>query len=190
MNSSSSFLARFWLAFLLFFRILFDPEFARRALALRAASTGPEHDEVQKGSEALAPRTDASLPTPDPVGPALQLLGILQREGRLVDFLEQDVESFSDEDIGAAARVVHDGCRTALRKYVEVQSVRTEDEGSRVHVESKFDAERLKLTGNVEGSGPFEGVLRHRGWIATSIHLPQMVAGHNANVIAPAEVEL
>src|SRR6185369_11868734 len=84
---------------------------------------------------------------------ALQLLSLLQREGRLVDFLEEDVASFTDADIGAAARVVHSGCRKALREHVTLEPVRGEDEGAKVTLPSGAD-QAVKLTGNVQGKGP------------------------------------
>jgi hypothetical protein len=131
----------------------------------------------------------APVPAPTPE-PALQLLALFQREGRLVDFLEQDIASFDDAEIGAAARVVHDGCRKALRAHAKLAPVRTEEEGKRVTLEAGFRPAEVKLSGNVQGTAPYTGVLRHRGWRATELTLPTPVAGYEATVIAPAEVEL
>jgi hypothetical protein len=137
------------------------------------------------------PQTDsAPEPAVRDLSPALQLLSLLQRQGRLVDFLRQDVADFSDEDIGAAARVVHDGCRKALEQHLDLEPVRDEDEGARVRVEAPIDAARLKLVGNVAGAGPYAGVLRHRGWRATRVQLPDLVGDHDPRVLAPAELEL
>jgi hypothetical protein len=121
---------------------------------------------------------------------ALQLLALFQREGRLVDFLEEDVSSFADADIGAAARVVHAGCRKALREHVKLEPVRGEAEGAKVTLEAGFDAQLVKLTGAVQGKGPHEGTLRHRGWRVSNVTLPSAVSGHDARVLAQAEVEL
>jgi hypothetical protein len=121
---------------------------------------------------------------------ALQLLGLLQREGRLVDFLQDDVADFGDAEIGAAARVVHGGCRKALREHVSFEAVRDEEEETRVRVEAGFDANALRLTGNVVGEPPFEGVLQHRGWRVVEIKLPKLAKGCDLSVVAPAEVEL
>jgi Domain of unknown function (DUF2760) len=120
----------------------------------------------------------------------MQLLALLQREGRLVDFLEQDVASFSDADIGAAARVVHEGCRRALRSHATVAPVRTEDEGARVTITSDVPPDEIKLTGKVEGVPPYSGILRHRGWRVTGLVLPRAVRASDTSVVAPAEVEL
>lgn len=122
--------------------------------------------------------------------PALQLLALLQREGRLVDFVRQDVAGFSDEDIGAAARVVHEGCRRALTEHVPIEPLRDEAEGDSVSLEGPVNSAEVKLVGKVSGSGPYRGTLRHRGWRATRISLPELVGTHDATVLAAAEVEL
>jgi hypothetical protein len=121
---------------------------------------------------------------------ALVLLALLQREGRLVDFLEQDVADFDDEEIGAAARTVHEGCRKALRSHATVEPVRDEDEDSRVTIEAGYAPSEVKLTGAVGPKPPYAGVLRHRGWRVRELSLPEPVAGHDVQVVAPAEVEL
>ena len=176
------FFERLVLAWAAYFRILFDAAYAAR---VRAAAT-----------EAPALPEPKPAPKPEPVkvesvDPALQLLALFQREGRFVDFLEEDVTSFPDADVGAAARVVHDGCRKALRAHGKLVAVRKEDEGARVTVEEKeTKSGAVKLTGNVVGSAPFSGALRHRGWRVEDLHLPTAAEGHDAKVIAPAEVEL
>jgi hypothetical protein len=121
---------------------------------------------------------------------ALQLLSLLQREGRFVDFLQQDIASFPDADVGAAARVVHEGCRKALRTHAEIAPVRGEEEGARVQLAAGFDANAVKLVGDVRGEPPYAGVLRHRGWRAKRLELPQVVGSYDAHILAPAEVEL
>jgi hypothetical protein len=92
--------------------------------------------------------------------------------------------------VGAAARVVHEGCRKALRTHAEIEPVRAEDEGARVKLEGGFDADSVKLVGDVKGEPPYAGVLRHRGWRARKLELPRLVGAHDAHILAPAEVEL
>ena len=136
-------------------------------------------------------------PRPDPsdvaaareVG-ALSLLALLQREGRFVDFLQQDMASFGDEEIGAAARVVQAGCRKALGEHAKIEPVRDEKEGDRIEVPVGYEPSAVKLVGNVRGAPPFKGALLHRGWRASSLSLPELVSGHDVHVLAPAEVEL
>ena len=177
---------RLWFAWVCFFRVLFDGGFASAAWAARGAAPALPAAPVPPSP---LPPTLASTVAPEPVR-ALQLLSLLQREGRLVDFLQQDITTFPDADVGAAARVVHDGCRKALRAHATIEPVRSEDEGARVVLNEGFAPDDVRLTGNVGGQPPYAGVLRHRGWRATRLDLPQLMAGHDAHVLAPAEVEL
>lgn len=181
MTDSLSFGSRFVLAFVCFFRVLFDGELAARIA--RALETTPKSlPEPETPAKPEPKRVD--------VASALQLLGLLQRQGRLVDFLQQDVAGFADADIGAAARVVHEGCRQVMVEHAEIEPVRSEDEGAKVTLEEGFDAASVKLTGNVKGSAPFQGVLKHRGWRVTKLELPKVLEGHDPHVVAQAEVEL
>ena len=190
------FVTRLWFAYVVFFRVLFNGTYAAE---LHAANAPPAPGALPPAPEAkvLPIRPVAAVVSP-PAAPvtaastdaALQLLALLQREGRFVDFLEEDVASFADADIGAAARVVHAGCRKALREHVSLEPVRTEEEGVKVTLQGPIDAGDVKLTGNVTGKGPFTGTLRHRGWRASGISLPTAVAGHDARIHAQAEVEL
>jgi hypothetical protein len=177
---------RIWLAFACFFRILIDGAFAARVFSARRASPAlaeePEVVPAEKPAKA-SPRASA------PANSALVLLALLQREGRLVDFVQQDIDGFADEEIGAAARVLHAGCREALRRHATIAPIRSEEEDSRVEVEDGIESGAVKLVGAVGGEPPYRGILRHRGWRVT-LSLPQPTTGHDAAVVAPAEVEL
>ena len=120
----------------------------------------------------------------------LFVLSVLQQDGRLIDFLQQDVAAFSDEEVGTAARVVHGGCRKALQRLVTTTPVLKESEGAIVTVPAGFDANRIRLTGNVTGQAPFKGTLKHHGWITTDLKFPTLSESIDYRVIAPAEVEL
>jgi len=181
------FTTRLWFAWACFFRVLFDGAFAARAFQARAALPAVPAPPL---AVAEAPRPQAPAASAPDLGPALQLLALFQREGRFVDFLEQDVAAFGDAEIGAAARVVHEGCRKALRAHAKLSPVRTEEEGARVTLQPGYSPSEVKLTGNVAGSPPYTGTLVHRGWRAAEVTLPTAVAGHDARVLAPAEVEL
>jgi len=187
------FFTRIWFAWIAYFKVLFDGAFAARVYHDKALPPAPEEPKKEekkgekKGEKKEEKKEEKKPPSTDA---ALQLLALLQREGRFVDFLEEDVSSFPDEDIGAAARVVHQGCRKALKEHVELTPVRSEEEGAKVTLEEGFEPAAVKLTGNVEGKGPYTGTLRHRGWKVVTVKLPQPVAGHDARVIAQAEVEL
>jgi hypothetical protein len=194
-DSNVSFLGRISLAVGTFFSILGDGEFAARVQRLRSGAPMP-------ASPAPAP-APAAAPAPAPAPPpapvvikqatpdaALQLLGLLQRDARFVDFIEEDVAGYSDADIGAAARVVHGGCRNVLREHFTIRPVRDEAEGSRITLPEGFDATAVRVTGNVVGKAPFSGSLSHRGWRVEEVRLPRLAESHDAKVIAPAEVEL
>jgi|SRR5581483_4694136 len=140
------------------------------------------------------PQTEAEQLTPAPpavpeVAPALRLLGMLQEEGRFVDFVQEELGPYPDDQIGAAVRSIHEGCRKALGEHIGFEPVMKAAEGETVTVEPGFDPASIRLVGNVTGTPPFTGVLRHPGWRATRAVLPAR-AGHDPHVIAPAEVEL
>ncbi|MDD5579662.1 MAG: DUF2760 domain-containing protein [Methylobacter sp.] len=138
-----------------------------------------------------------SAPAPEPVvlkeatpDAALQLLGLLQKEARFIDFIKEDVSAYNDADIGIAARVVHEGCNKAIDEHFSLAPVRCEQEGSKITLPQGFDAATVRLTGNIVGTAPFTGTLVHKGWQVTNIRLPKLTQKHNANIVAPAEVEL
>jgi hypothetical protein len=138
------------------------------------------------------PVTPSAPPPPPPEPddtPALRLLGMLQEEGRFVDFLEEDLAPYPDEQIGAAARGIHEGCRKALGERIAFEPVLRGAEGDEVTVDAGFDPAAIRLTGNVGGAPPFHGVLRHTGWRVTHAALPAR-RGHDPRLIAPAEVEI
>ncbi|MBX3028423.1 DUF2760 domain-containing protein [bacterium] len=120
---------------------------------------------------------------------ALRLLALLQKEGRLVDFLEEDIQPYTDAQVGAAVRAIHAGCRKALHERMEITRIYPEDDGATVEVASGFEPAAVRLTGNVHGQPPFQGVLQHGGWRATHVALPK-TAGVDAAILAPAEVEV
>ena len=122
---------------------------------------------------------------------AVQMLAVLQREGRLIDFLEEDLSQYEDAQIGAAVRNIHQGCKQALNEYVELDPIFKEEEGSQVSVPEGFDSKAIRLTGNVIGDPPFSGTLRHRGWRVAKVELPQPTTEQTKDwVLAPAEVEV
>jgi hypothetical protein len=183
-DSTSSFLDRISLAFGTFFAVLSDREFASRLQRFRFGADSAQTKSAKAPAAATSPLKE---PTADA---ALQLLALLQREARLVDFLEEDIAAYPDADIGVAARLVHEGCRKVLREHFTMQPVREEPEGSRVTLDEGFDAAAIRVTGNVVGAPPFRGSISHRGWRVTAVRLPRLAETHDTRVIAPAEVEL
>ncbi len=184
--SDPSFFARIALAFAAFFRVLFSAAYAGRVARLESGEATPP----TPAAPPAAPKPEAPKLRSAPTDSALQLLGLLQREGRFLDFIQEDVAGFSDAEVGAAARVVHESVRKALQGHLELERVRSEPEGSRIQVPQGFSANEIRLTGNVVGEAPFTGTLTHAGWRAKRFELPQLSEGNDLRVLAPAEVEL
>jgi hypothetical protein len=125
-------------------------------------------------------------PNPEPV----RFLGLLQREGRLIDFLTENISSYDDAQVGAAVREIHRKCQAALGEHLEMEPVLTQEEGMTVEVPAGFDPSRIRLTGNVAGDPPFRGTLLHRGWRVRAVKLAPPPEGQDEFVLQPAEVEL
>jgi hypothetical protein len=177
-QSETSFLARLRTAMSCFTRALANPDFCRQATELLR----PSQPQARPKSVELPPeRVHAS---------GLAVLSMLQREGRLIDFLKEDMAAFSDAEIGAAARVVHAGCRKVLSEYFAIEPALKDAEGATVQVPAGFDAQRIRLTGNIAGQPPFRGTLKHHGWMATAVRLPAVSETLDPRVLAAAEVEL
>ncbi|MFP4477429.1 MAG: DUF2760 domain-containing protein [Desulfatibacillaceae bacterium] len=120
----------------------------------------------------------------------LHMLSILQREGRLLDFLSEDLEQYDDDQIGAAVRGIQESCKKVMEKHLSPEPVMSREEGDEVVVEPGFDPDSVKLVGNVSGQPPFKGVLRHRGWRAGKFDLPTFHTHGDPRIMAPAEVEV
>ncbi|MBI3757183.1 MAG: DUF2760 domain-containing protein [Deltaproteobacteria bacterium] len=121
---------------------------------------------------------------------AVQLLSLFQREGRLVDFLREDIQSYDDAQVGAAVRTIHQSCREVLAEHLTLEPVLNGNEGDDITVPKDFDPSAIRLTGNVTGEPPFRGALRHAGWRANKVKLPAQPAGQDPQIVAPAEVEI
>ena len=131
---------------------------------------------------------ESSAPLKGEVG-HLRLLAILQRSGRLVDFLKEDISGFTDAQVGAAAREVHAECAKALEELVTIRPLYEESEGARIKLPVGYEAATVKLTGKVVGQPPYEGILVHRGWKAAKRSLPKQAVAQT-EVISPAEIEV
>jgi hypothetical protein len=179
---------RFILAIKCFFAVLFGrslpPEIVRtiELPAPTAPKALPEGAQAQP--QAPAPAPPASAPG------AVDVLALLQREGRLIDFLEEPIDGYGDAQIGAAVRDIHRGCKKVLSEYFAIEPVMTDGENAQVTVQDGFDARAIRLVGNVVGQPPFRGVLRHHGWRTTRVALPGLREAQGPAILAPAEVEL
>jgi hypothetical protein len=139
---------------------------------------------------AAAPQPPPPAPSVADSAPAVQLLALLQRDGRLVDFLMEDLGSYSDAQIGAAVRDVHGGCRRVLDRYVTLEAILAGREREPVTVGQEFDPATVRLLGRVTGRPPFRGTLLHRGWRVSRVELPPPASGEGRSIVAPAEVEV
>jgi hypothetical protein len=120
----------------------------------------------------------------------LHLLTLLQREGRLMDFLGEDLSAYDDAQIGMAVRSIQQSCKSAIEKQLHPKAVMDAEEESEVTVAAGFDPNAVKLVGKVTGEPPFQGILRHKGWRATGVEIPTLADKDDPLVIAPAEVEI
>jgi hypothetical protein len=191
-------MGRFGLAFKAFFRVLSDDTFAEgtrglmegRSLTAAAPAHAPAPTTAKAASPAVVPAAAAAAAARSE---ALTLLSVLQREARLLDFLKENITPYSNEQVGAAVRDVHRDASASLERMFALQPVMSQPEGASVEVPTGADAARVRLVGNVAGSPPFRGTLRHAGWEATKLQLPEWTGGGDdasARVVAPAEVEL
>jgi hypothetical protein len=127
---------------------------------------------------------------PKPSAEPLRLLTLLQREGRLLDFLLEDISATTDEQIGAGVRELHRKAQAAVKEHLTLEPVLPQEEGAQVEVPPGFDPSAVRLTGNVTGQPPFRGTLQHHGWRVKGYKLHAAPEGQDEFVIQPAEVEL
>jgi Domain of unknown function (DUF2760) len=167
---------RWQYAFRAFFSLIFQGRIADDILSAFVSKPAPV-------------ATPVAAQPPDTTSRATQVLALLQRDGRLIDFLMEDLAAYPDAQIGAAVRDVHSGCREMMSRYLTLTPVFDGEEGSRVTIERGTDPARVKVVGNVTDSPPVQGVLRHRGWEVSRMELPPL-QGTGLTIIAPAEVEV
>jgi Domain of unknown function (DUF2760) len=165
-------------------------DFRRIGLELRASVRILRDRAFADQVEALLNPPPKPAVPPKPSGAPLRLLALLQREGRLVDFLLEDVQPYTDEQVGAAVRDIHRQCQAALKEHLVLESVMPQGEGAQVEVPPGFDPSAVRLTGNVTGTPPFRGTLRHQGWRVRELKLAPPPEGQDEFVLMPAEVEL
>jgi hypothetical protein len=176
-------LNRIALAFRCFFSLLFSgsvPDDTLKVLGL-----------VRRGGAAAASKSTAApaAPAAKTSDGALQFLGILQRDSRLIDFLMEDISAYSDDQVGAAVRELHGQCKDALGRYLALAPVIDGVEGTYAKTPAD-DANLVKFIGNVPAGKPAGGTLRHKGWRVTRVDLPAIGGKQDVTVIAPAEIEI
>ena len=181
------------LAFQVFFKTMFSAEVSKGVRSLLAGEPLPKITSEGKVRQQEGESQHRQLATEPPPkrSEAITLLAALQREARLVDLVQQPLNQFSDEQIGAAARSVLADSAAVLSRFFALKPVLSEGEGEEVQVPAGYEPARYKLSGNVSGNAPFSGKLAHAGWEATTVSLPTWTGSKpSANIIAPAEVEI
>jgi len=175
----------------------FRPYFSQATLALAIVVLIGAFWQWRQAAPPPAPAVEPARSPPEPprasrAAEIVHFLAMLQEKGRLVDFLMDDINAYSDAQVGAAARVVHAGCKGVLQEHFSIHPVRTEQEGSTVRVPAGYSADDYRLVGKLAGSAPFSGVLVHRGWKTDRVKLPELMRGgaDPLPAIAPAEVEV
>jgi uncharacterized protein DUF2760 len=177
---------RLFLAFRVFFAVLFSRDAAQRVAPALEGKPAP-----QPKIEAPKPQKPAPKPQKPIRSEAVTLLAALQREARFLDFIKEPLDGYADAQVGAAARDVHRDCGSVIERMFAVQSLMTEEEESEIEVPAGFDSGKYHLTGNVTGEPPFQGRLMHPGWQATKCEVPKWSGSDQAaKIVAPAEVEL
>ena len=175
-------MSRISLAFRCFFALLFGGSLSPELISDLGLAPKPA-----KPEKPAAPAPPA--PVFKPADGALQILGILQRDSRMIDFLMEDISSYEDEQVGAAVRAMHSSAKDTLVRYVSLSPVIDGVEGTFTKPPSN-DPAVVKYVGNVPPAGASGGTLRHRGWRATSVSLPPLNPKQDTAVIAPAEIEV
>lgn len=171
--------------------VLGGMSFARLMPAVRAYHSVLRDAQVAQKVEAILGQVKPEPSKPKKLsGEPLRLLNLLQREGRLLDFLLEDISMATDEQIGAGVRELHKKAQAILKEHLTLEPVMAGQEESTVEVPPGFDPSAIRLTGNVTGQPPFRGVLKHHGWRVKSYKLPAPPTGVDELVVAPAEVEL
>ena len=177
-------------AFRCFFSLLFQGEVPQDVLEALTGSAAELAPAATTSIPAASAKAGGDTSGPEALDRAVQMLALLQRDGRLVDFLEEDVSSYPDGQLGAAVRSIHTSCRQVLERYVKLEPVLSSEEDHPVTVPPGFDSAAIKLVGNVSGEPPIRGLLRHRGWRVAAVTLPSLPQGSGIAIVAPAEVEV
>ncbi|MGJ8637855.1 MAG: DUF2760 domain-containing protein [Opitutaceae bacterium] len=143
---------------------------------------------------AVEPPKMAEIPKQSSEVQVAQLLGLLQEKGRFLDFVMDDVKNYSDAQIAAAARFVHQGCQDVMKRHFSLEPISEQPENQSITLDADYQRSAFRLTGKIEGSPPFSGVVKHKGWKTTSVTLPKVMGeraqSEGEHVLAAAEVEV
>jgi hypothetical protein len=187
-------MSRFWerlaSAFRCFFSILFHADIPDDIAQKLVKPAGPVPQAPAATAPSVSRLKEVERPAAEAFDRAVQMLALLQRDGRLIDFLAENISAYPDAQLGVAVRTIHETCRQVLDQYVKLEPILNSEEDQPVTVPAGFDPAAIKLLGNVVGEPPVRGVLRHKGWRVKEVNLPPLSQSAGRMVVAPAEVEL
>jgi len=186
----NGFWERVTLAFRCFFSILFHADMPSDIAQRWVKPAGPVPQVPAAVVPSVSRLKEVERPALEAFDRAVQMLALLQRDGRLIDFLAENISAYPDAQLGAAVRTIHESCQQVLNHYVKLEPILNSEEDQPVTVQKGFDPAAIKLIGNVAGEPPVRGVLRHKGWRVKEVNLPPLPQGSGRTVVAPAEVEL
>ena len=185
----NGFWKRIAFAFRCFYSILFHADISNDIAQKRVKPSGPVPQVTAADGLSVSRMKEIERPASEAFDRAVQMLALLQRDGRLIDFLAEDISVYPDAQLGAAVRTIHETCRQVLDHYVKLEPILNSEEDQSVTVQAGFDPAAIKLIGNVAGEPPVRGVLRHKGWRVKEVNLPPLPQGAGRMVVAQAEVE-
>ena len=177
-------------AFRCFLSVLLHGDIPNDIARKLAKLADPVPQAPSPAAPSVSPLREVERPPLETFDRAAQMLALLQRDGRLIDFLTEDITLYPDEQLGAAVRTIHESCRQVLERYLKLEPILDSEEEQPVMVQAGFDPVAIKLIGKVAGEPPVRGVLRHKGWRVKEMNLPPLPQGGGHMVLAPAEVEL
>ena len=149
-----------------------------------------EPEKVEQPAAATAITTEQSCDAA-----VVQFVARLQEKGRLLDFIMDDIAAYDNESVGAAARIVHQGCCEVMQDSFTIETVFTGEEMESITLADNYDSHSYRLIGKVPEAAPFVGQVLHRGWKTTRVNLPQVVNTEEhievaRTIMAPADVEI
>jgi hypothetical protein len=186
----NGFWERVTFAFRCFFSILFHADIPNDIAQRRVKPAGPVSQVPAAVVPSVSRLKEVERPASEAFDRAIQMLALLQRDGRLIDFLAENISAYPDAQLGAAVRTIHESCQQVLDHYLKLEPILNSEEDQPVTVQMGFDPSAIKLIGNVGREMPVRGVLRHKGWRVKEVNLPPLPQGSGRTVVAPAEVEL
>ncbi|EMI57844.1 DUF2760 domain-containing protein [Rhodopirellula sallentina] len=180
---------RLGLALRAFWKALFDSAAAERMATALDGEGQPRLETAEAPPSESSKKTQPIRKLAPTQNPAITLLATLQRDARLVDLIQEDLDQYQDAQVGAAARPCLKQCRQSLDRILKIEKLVDAKENESITVPADASAARYRWIGESSGTEETTGKVVHPGWQAVSIELPQWSGDEDdAKVIAPAQV--